>query len=234
MKFSAIVATVGVAAGHFGHHGQHGHHKLHHGRHGEHSHHKNNEIRIGKVFDYINDYMKPAPPQCDRKVVIDVIQQKNFYFNLARTVYVEFLKGLYQNNIEHELSNQCFHPDTFHKLDSIRFVFDKIAKGDYFNISLVEAKDAVDEALDAFYGTVNDCKFHVPVQDLIGWCTENTDKCRHKVGLLDRLLDNSIDIAFELYDLYNVLMQDPRCLDYADTVNAYGKMAYDVTSVWSL
>jgi len=74
MKFSAIVATVGVAAGHFGHHGHHGHHQLHHGRHGEHSHHKHNEIRIGKVFDYINEWMKPAPPHCDRQVVIDVIQ----------------------------------------------------------------------------------------------------------------------------------------------------------------
>ena len=43
----------------------------------------------------------------------------------------------------------------------------KLHEGDFFNISIDEHKDATEDVLDAVYGTIEDCKFYVPLQDVI-------------------------------------------------------------------
>lgn len=112
-------------------------------------------------------------------------------------------------------------------------IFHKVKRGDFFAISIEEHKTAVMSLIDLFWNNVENCRYMVPIQDALNWCKDNTDKCIHKHGLIERLQENAVDMAFTLWDLFYVLTRDKTCEGDNATLDAIGKATYDITKMYS-
>lgn len=97
------------------------------------------------------------------------------------------LRGLYQDDIKNDITDKCFNEAGIEKLQKAITLIQKIKVGDIFTITMAEHEAAVMDIIELFWQTMDDCKFHIPVQDLIHWCRDNTDKCVHKKHLVERL-----------------------------------------------
>lgn len=82
--------------------------------------------------------------------------------------------------------------DIMVKFDKIRTLHHKIITGDFFSITIEEHKAAINDVIEAVWSTFEDCRFAVPVQDVLNWCKNNTGKCVHKHDLLQRWYENAI------------------------------------------
>jgi len=78
----------------------------------------------------------------------------------------------------------------------------KLIEGDFFNITINEALKIANDHIEAIWYNVDQCHMMVPVTDIITWCGDNSDKCVHLDGLLDRIQSNYMYIASILYDIY--------------------------------
>jgi len=52
---------------------------------------------------------------------------------------------------------------------------------------MAEAQKVMNDVIEMIWSNADECKFMVPITDAISWCGDNSDKCVHKVGLLDRI-----------------------------------------------
>ena len=218
MKFSVIAATVATASAH---------HRGHHYKHSALPHHP--------IYNYVKNLMSPAeakPFHCDYDASQDM-EQWEYMLNIKRSVYVNGVRGFYQDKIENDISDKCMSNDIMAKFDGIKALHHKIITGDFFAISMDEHKSAINDVIEAVWSTVEDCRFVVPVQDVITWCQNNTDKCVHKTDLLARLYDNAIEIFEAFFDMYNIATRDTMCENNITTVQNWGKMSYDVAQVYS-
>jgi len=218
MGFSVIAATVATASAH--HHG-------HHYKHSALPHHP--------IYHYVKSLMTPAEPEafhCDYDGSEDM-EQWTYMLNIKRSVYVNGVRGFYQDKVVNDISEKCMSNDIMTKFDGIRALHHKIVTGDFFAISLDEHKSAINDVIEAVWSTIEDCRFVVPIQDVLTWCQNNTDKCVHKADYLNRLYDNAIEIFGAFYDMYHIATRNTMCENNVTSVQNWGKFSYDVAQIYS-
>ena len=202
MKFSVIAATVATASAH---------HRGHHYKHSALPHHP--------IYMYVKNLIHPEPKpfHCDYDGSQDM-EQWTYMLNIKRSVYVNGVRGFYQDKVVNDISEKCMSNDIMSKFDGIKALHHKIITGDFFAISLDEHKSAINDVIEAVWSTIEDCRFVVPVQDVITWCQNNTDKCVHKTDLLARLYDNAIEIFEAFFEMYTIATRDTMCENNMTTV----------------
>ena len=87
--------------------------------------------------------------------------------------------------------------------------------------------------IEAIWSTIEDCRVVVPIQDIISWCENNTDKCVHKHDLVQRLYENAIEIIEAMFDMYNIATRNTMCENNMTTVENWGKFSYDAAQIYS-
>jgi hypothetical protein len=217
MKFSVIAATVATASAHRGHH------------------YKHSTLPHHPIYHYVKNLISPAEPKpfhCDYDGSQDM-EQWEYMLNIKRSVYVNGVRGFYQDKIVNDISDKCMSNDIMTKFDGIKALHHKIITGDFFEITMDEHKSAINDMIEAVWSTIEDCRLVVPLQDVISWCENNTDKCVHKTDLLARLYDNAIEIFEAFFDMYNIVTRDTMCENNVTTVQNWGKMSYDIAQVYS-
>jgi hypothetical protein len=219
----ATIAT--LAAGASAHH--HHHHKWY-------KDHKAGDLPHYPIQQLITNYFNGVagddkPTNCE-------IQENSLLVNLMRmkqVVYTNAVRGFYQDRIENDISEKCLSDEGLQKLDKMIDIIYKLKDGDFFGVSVDDYKDAIMDLVDLVYTEHAECKFMVPIQDVLHWCGANTDKCIHKVDLIQRLQDNVVDMAFTLWDLYRVVTRDLSCEDDNETLIQIGKATYDIAKMYS-
>jgi len=134
MKFSVIAATVATASAH--HHHPYKHSAL--------PHHP--------IYQYVKSLMTPvdAPFHCDYDASQDM-EQWTYMLNIKRSVYVNGVRGFYQDKIVNDISEKCMSNDIMPKFDGIKALHHKIITGDFFAISLDEHKSALNDVIEAVW-----------------------------------------------------------------------------------
>ena len=219
MKFSLIAATVATASAH--------HHRGHH--------YKHSALPKHPIYQYVKDLMTAkddAPFHCDYDASQDM-EQWEYMLNIKRSVYVNGVRGFYQDRIVNDISEKCMSNDIMSKFDGIKALHHKIITGDFFDITIEEHKSAINNMIEAMWSIIEDCRFVVPVQDMITWCQNNTDKCVHKKDLLARLYENAVEIFEAFFDIYHIATRNTMCENNMTTVENWGKFSYDAAQIYS-
>jgi len=153
--------------------------------------------------------------------------------NIKRSVYVNTVRGFYQDKIDNDISEKCLNNDIMSKFEGIKTLHHKVITGDFFNITIDEHKAAINDMIEAIWTTIEDCRVVVPIQDIISWCENNTDKCVHKRDLVQRLYENAIEIMEAMFDMYNIATRNTMCENNMTTVENWGKFSYDAAQIYS-
>ena len=216
MKFATIAAVATVSA-----------HRGHHYKHSALPHHP--------IYSYVKNLMSPAEPQsfhCDYDASTDM-EQWEYMLAIKRSVYINGVRGFYQDKIVNDISDKCMSKDIMTKFDGVKALHHKLIEGDFFNITIEEHKAAINDVIEAVWSEIENCRVVVPIQDMLQWCQNNTDKCVHKHDLVQRLYENAIEIFEAMFDIYNIATRNTMCENNVTTVQNWGKFSYDAAQIYS-
>lgn len=158
---------------------------------------------------------------------------EEFLVTLQRTVYTSFVEGMYSDQVP-RFSDKCFGDHNLETIKSVHAFKHKVIELDIFNLSMDEAKQVANDVIEMIWSNVDECKMMVPITDAISWCGDNSDKCIHKVGLLDRIQDNFFTIAKELYDIYEIATRDTLCENQTEKLANIGKVVENAARLWAM
>lgn len=99
---------------------------------------------------------------------------------------------------------------------------------------MVEHQTAANDFIEMIWKNKEYCSALVPVTDIIGWCGDNDDKCVHKQGLLERLMDNSFPMAMMGYEMYTIATRDTLCENQTEKLKQIGLFVEDAAKIWSM
>jgi len=144
---------------------------------------------------------------------------------VAQASIKSWSQGYYQESGD-VVSDECFGEwmhDSFSKIKD----FVKMWKEDPLAVPLEEYYAISREVVDLLVKNKDTCQINKQVNDFNAWCTDNEETCLLGEGLEQRIVENSVDIASTVLDIFHILEKDDTCYTAKEQLDEYSRFIKD-------
>lgn len=130
---------------------------------------------------------------------------------IHRTAFTSIIKGWFHDSRTNVLDDKCFGDwmEPAHK--TMHDVAHKVMTGDIWNLTEQEFRDSSDGLWDHLFRNFEYCGIYRFAYDNYSWCMDNIETCAYHTGIADRVMDNSIGLAMNTFDIVRTYNQIHHC-----------------------
>jgi len=155
-----------------------------------------------------------------------------FYREIVQGMVNSSVKGLYHEDSERPISEDCFGDWMDVELGKLGQYKDKLFD-DFWTITMSDATDVANIFINGHYKNFEACQFERIQDDKKNWCLNNADKCVGLSGIFDNLYDNGPALFSRILDIYDLLTIDDICYSDSELISEVERGTEDVISIIS-
>lgn len=162
----------------------------------------------------------------------DRLPDSVFYREVIQGMVNSSVKGLYHEDSERPISEDCFGDWIDVEINKVVAVKDKFMD-DFWSVNIGDAQMAATTIINAHYKNFDLCQFERIEDDKKNWCIDNAETCKGFGGIIDNMWEQSPAIISRAADLYDLMNTDDVCYSDSEIISEIERATEDVVSIVS-